>query len=567
MNTFFLGFLVRYALIVIGVDPMLAARCPRRDIAYMLGLALLEGATWAWFVLIYVGAAHIALASDGQFHPDLALLGLFVATMISLSGLFCFMRPSWSRAGEARSRRYLGGLPPLLGTTRGTQVATALRVLLALGESLLSATVVMLWVMGPEIDHQLQQKALIANESITRLAEAQVDEPIAANVAAREGLRTRIATDDRELANLRAAAAAADDAETVQQLALIARLTDAKSAAEQELADAQALASDELAGIPGVNRSGKAGDGPRRRAAQEKIANAAARVTAAADALAAAQDRLAELRRDAAGVADRALAQAQARIGDLMKDRDEAQAELRQLDAEYPKLVAGRAGAVRAAVEANPRYVAVEAGLGARLDALDEVARGHLAKTSLIVGLHLLFFALNLLVVLALNTGGIPLTYTRLLNAEDEIADWRVAEMIAREIGIKLEQTPPPEVEEALSDLSQEEATALAPAEPSPSEQSAIFAIENYAREAERQRKAMAAEEDNEQGPSLGPDVTPATSSQEIAKRGRGRPRGSKTRDRSFHIDGGVQLPGSVANPAGKDGADEHEAEQEKEQV
>ncbi len=535
---------------LLGIDRSLIERCPPRDRANVLMVGAILALVFGWLIFVYAGTLHVLLRPEGRFEPWLLLFAVAVGVSLVLVEVQLIIKPSWLRQGEASLRRELPDLPPLAPAGFRSAAAMSVRFLETVPTAGLFAILASATIFATDAGDILKARAQSQNAPVAAAIEERIDAPLQQNLARQETLRARIAEDDRQIAALRNGAAA-DSPELTQQLALVSRLTDSRSAAEAELSEAQQRATDELAGFPGQGLSGREGAGPRYRAAVARTDDAAARISDLAQQLGAAQDRLAQLRREAEDLSRRTLAQSDLRLQGILDDRKAAEDQLATLAGEFQLLLAGRTAAVSAALQADPNARVPPQGVIARLGAIWEAATSNPESIMLFIFAHLLSLGLELGAVFAV-TALMPTTYGRLLAFQEYEADHRVAETLARLLnGGKDPPAPtpaspvevPPEGPgpEGAEAVTSDEPAALPPERtPSPA-----LAMQAYFHEMERRAG------DLDDGGEV-PAETPALPPLAPPRRGRGRPRKSPAT---------VNGTGTSAEPGSQDDTAESKAQ------
>lgn len=466
---------------------------------------------------------------------------------------------------------------------RNSLLATVARVGIALGVAAVTGPLATLYLFQDDVKSQIAANHAARNAPLVRVIEARDDNTLTANRSLRGQLEARLASVEMSIAALRESTGggAAEPPAIREQAALVSRLADDKAAADRELIEAEALVTDELAGIPGANRSGRPGEGPRYTAAVTKRDQAKGRATAASAALVEAQDRLRQLRDAAATQVESASADAAARLKALLAEREAAQADLARFDAEYQALVAGRSQRIVDALAADPARVPEEAGLTARLSALWQISLAHPENLVMLIGLHVVFVGLELVVMLSIGRIARVPTYSA-SQAFDEkassLAVYKELERLYAEMGMPTGPAGPagpsasavaePEPEPPPPPATPPAAAAAAVAETELEDgRSALARYFMATRTDARRLEDEEAEAEAERRTRLEETGLAPTIEATVVKRGRGRPRGSRTRNRTLPPQGHAGIETSAANPSGDDGARQREAEKEKEEV
>jgi hypothetical protein len=457
-------------------------------------------------------------------------------------------------------------------------LATCSRFAIAFGVAVVTGPLATLFLFQEDVQRQIAENFAKANAPLIDPIAAREDASLTANRQTRDQLQARLASMDSAIEALRQGQSEAgpESPEIQEQSALVARLADEKAAADKNVADAEALVTDELAGVPGANRSGRPGEGLRYRAAMVKLGQAKDRAAAAADALAQAQERLRSLRAAAAGKAASINTDNAVRLRDLLAEREKAQAEMLKLDEAYRVLVTERPERVARALDLDPRRIPEAAGLTAQLAALWQINSTHPENLVETIGLHVVFVGLELVVMLAAARISRTDAYTKMQVLDEKATEIALAVEIQRRYDAAgFPRYDGPAAEAALPDpeppLDNPPAGAAAAAVPLPEPEplDAHSALSRYFMAARVDAQRLEDEESDmldERAARLD-KAGMAPASNVPAKRGRGRPKGSKTRNRASPLNGSAALLQASANPPGDDGTRQNEAEKEKEEV
>jgi hypothetical protein len=517
---------ISYALL--GVSPRLLAMCPWFDRFCITILWVPLAALGGWQALIFTLTLQEALAPESSLDPLLVLLACVISGLIMMGELFVFVRPSWLLKAHRLIQNNLDNAPAFDSAPAKWLIAA--RLMLLVGAATINGTLGAEQIYKAEIGRQLDANNLAANAKLGASAAARVDAPIEANRQALALQQKRLATAEDQLAGLRSAPgeSATETPEIKRQVAEINRLLQEKATADAALRDAQQFASDELAGVAGPGLSGKAGSGPRRTAALERVANAEAAATAAASALRSAQDRLNALQAAASAAIDANKDGDQARLQELLKDRDAAQVEIEGLTREYQELLASREKSIATALANDPLAIPKERGLTARTSALWQIAWEHPADLPIIAAVHLLLIGIDLLALLSVSVITLATTYIRLLAFEEVSANDAMARELAKRLNIG---RPPAPVIEGTAVLAVEpkKVEEIAPSVPPPTApepppfafHTPTMAMELYAKKLREESRKL--EEEKEDASKPATNVLPF-------KRPRGRPAGSKNK-------------------------------------
>jgi Domain of unknown function (DUF4407) len=451
---------------------------------------------WGWFTI----AAHGVFSPSG-FNPLLAIAALVPAVLIMLFDSQALVKPSWLAHGMKDLERN-GGLK--IFDSRRHHVTNMVLLAGRLGLSVvvvqIIAAVVILFIYSKDVSSELARTHQQQNATLITQATAREDAKIQKNNEARREVKGAIAKLAEESQTFREinVGGGANVPELKEQRDRLARLEQAKIEADRELSAAQEQANDELAGRCGKRGlTCKPGYGPARRAADERVANAARNAKSAADALTEAQSRLRELEGTILAENGRRSSIAEARLKEIIEAKRTEETRLAEFEAEFQRLTNGRERAIRESVEADPNFIPKDEGFLARLRALKRLAADDPWGATMILLVDLMFVGIELAGVMAKTMSFIPMEYGRTL-AKNEILR---AVTTAREIAFEIQRV-----------------TGTASAAPSPEALSSSEESKALPVSAGSIEPAISTSPPEEVNGANGPTATPA-------KRGPGRPR------------------------------------------
>ncbi|MEI9899194.1 MAG: DUF4407 domain-containing protein [Hyphomicrobium sp.] len=193
----------------------------------------------------------------------------------------------------------------------------------------------------------------------------------------------------------------------------------AKDAAAKELVAANIFAQRELGGDCGdAGLSCIAGEGPRYRAAKERMAAAEREVASTSQALESAQDDLRQFRASRSNETQRVAKTADARLGEVSARLASLEAQYATAKAAYERRLGSRERLIHEAAVHDPRHVERRDGLLARLKALQGLARDD-AIAAALYGFDALLVLLELAAVMGKTLVLIPMAYaTRIVEMD-----------------------------------------------------------------------------------------------------------------------------------------------------
>ncbi|MCC8978882.1 DUF4407 domain-containing protein [Bradyrhizobium acaciae] len=381
--------------------------CPDGDLRVLRVLGLLIYVSAAWQAALWSNAAAMML-STSVWHPAAIAIGVLVAGIVGLIDVLVFIAASWNAQGQAEvERTYLFKLPRKLSDTIKKFAFSGGRFLMVLMIGTAMATVAGTIAFKPEIDQLLAARYLERNRPLIKEKAAGVDAELVKNKASQSRVTALLPSIEEEERTLRAfnLDPKVDEVllRSANQRATAAQ--NARAAAERELKAARAVLA-------------RAGDRPNRRAAQERLSSAEREFAAAARGSEEAQQRVLEQTEARGKETQRKEALAADRLREVTDHRRELEQQLAELRVVYDRTIASREATVRQLAQQDPRHVARDDGLLARLKALHELSRDEVVARTLFI-FEAILILLELAAVLGKTITLIPMTYaTRLFEAD-----------------------------------------------------------------------------------------------------------------------------------------------------
>jgi len=421
---------------IVGVDEELLAQCPQRDRENVLAIAEIMICTWVYQSLVFALIAHQLFGSPGYFRPDFVIVAAALAAFILLIDAYMVMRSSWHLAGEQQLLRF-GGLDITGGPMERVKAGflVMVRIALALGTAQLTAILFSLFLFRADVEAPIQKAWLEANSGLIGQAAALVDgairratEAVTTQTARVNGLAAQVAAVRQNQID-----PSANDQRQGQDE--ISQLLAQKAKADDEMRTRQIFATNESAGIKGTEgNTGRAGNGPRYRAAAQQLADAKAHAQDLARELDAARQRL-DARAKQLPSANEAIRQrSQDHLPDFERALAAENAKLASLKDELATLIANRENAIRHAIENAPGHVNMNGGFLARLRVLERIAENDSKIAAIILLIDLISFGLEAAGVLAKVTSQVPSTYAALLAGDGHVRTARIADKVSAEL-------------------------------------------------------------------------------------------------------------------------------------
>jgi hypothetical protein len=440
-----INWLDRVAMQAAFADEATLRICPPADLQHVKATAALLIGTTIYQALLFTLIAYSLFASPGQWRLDLVLGAAFLALFIQRIDAFCVIGSQWHLSGIEEIKR--GGLDIYGGLKARIKagVFLALRILLSIGLAQLTAVFVSLLVFHADIAARNQARYLERNRPLTAEATTLVDGEIRRATEAVTDQGARIAALSTQVTALRQEQIdpAADAPEMQQTQQEITQLLDQRTKADDAVRSAEAFAADELAGIKRVaGNSGVIGIGPKRRAAEEEVANTKAHAQEIGNMLDAARARLDALHDRLASANEAAKQQSRDQLPVFENSLAAENTKLSALKDQLAAQIRGRNDAIREAIEHSPNHVPLDNGFLARISALEGIAQDDPKIALVILLIDVTSFGFELAAVLAKVTSFVPTTYSALIARDAYLRAVNIADEIVREIDLCVGKTP-----------------------------------------------------------------------------------------------------------------------------
>ncbi len=413
------GYFDKLCMYITGVDEEVLRLCPQHDRNCVRAIAAIMICSWLYQTALFSVVANRLFAKDGHIRPDLILVAMFLATFILLIDAYMVMRSGWHLSGITELKRGGIDISGGIGARLKAGLFLVVRIFLSICLAQMTAVIFSTVIFQSDIATQIHAAYVHANANLIAAAAQQVDAEIGRATDGLSAEKTRVSALASQVAALRQNKIDPSSNRPGMQQAQqeLTQLLAEKMKADEAVRDAEAFSSAELAGIRrSADNSGIPGDGPRRRAAMEAVANAKDSEKQIANDLEAARDRVGSLRKqpfpsDNVGK--------QPSNDDLPGFESSLAAEDQKLHAlqdHIDKLTKNRAEAIRDALEAAPNRLPEDVGLLAQIAALEQIAQADPKVAAVIIILiDVTSFGFELAAVLAKITSFVPTTYAALL--------------------------------------------------------------------------------------------------------------------------------------------------------
>ncbi len=452
------------------LHPELRDQSPPGDLSNLQRQGLSFFFMLAYLSVVASNALRVMLSPTGELRLSDVALGVLVASMICLLDVILFVSGSHYTQGlEQVSRTGQFKSPTVKGAKTKAGLLLAVRIAMAVGTANVAATSVSLEIYGKEINAQITRDYIRANAPVIARATKRVEESIESSERRQQAVTASIAKLDQEIAQLGAMIVDPNvsDPELRTAIDALAGAQAAKAEAEGAVLEAKSAMADELDGTirtprrGGPTRSGRIGQGPKYRAAVQRLQAAETQHRSAMGAIAAAEAKIAAIRSANSVEVDRKTSAARTRLANLNWQKAEDVRQLATMTAEHLTRYSDRDRLVQEAIRNDPNYVPREEGLLTRLKALRELMNEP-AVAAMVYLLDFLLVLLELAAVLGVSLAFTPSTYAlsvfeRELKRSVETAR-RVSEVISGVASVAVAAQPAPIVLKA--DGSQVEAPA-----------------------------------------------------------------------------------------------------------
>lgn len=447
-----LSWPVRFLARVAAADPNILSRCPQTDIDTVSATAWLMLLAAIYQTALFWSIGEKLFSSLGKFDPIILLVAAFIALFILKIDALTVIRSGWHLNGISELKR--GGLDISGGPMARVKAAFQLivRIVLAVGIAQLTAVFVSLLIFGKDIEARIDSDTLRANAPLIATVTERIDAGIRNQREAIVGEVAQAAKVEGEGEALRKREldVMATEPKLRDAQDEVARLSAVKSKADDELQDAESFAINEAAGIKGApNNSGQVGEGIRFRAANERVANAKARVAEVVDEIDQARIRVKGLEQQFAARVEASRRQIQEQRASVDKSISDAKLRLAALNAQLERLVSGRDAAIQTAVTGAPDYVARKDGLLIQISALRSIADGSPEVGLVILLIEVTSFGFELAAVLSKVLSYTPTAYATYIARDFYVFLVGVVDAMSRELNLRTdtEQDDPAEVE------------------------------------------------------------------------------------------------------------------------
>lgn len=429
------GFVSRLVIRIGAGDEDILRTCPLRDVHNVMTIGWLLIIVWVWQSVLFTMVGHMMLAQPGEWRLEVVSGAILIATVVMLVDSYVIVRSSWHLQGLSELKR--GGLdfPSPIAARIKNGMFIAVRLLLSTVLATLTALFLSILLFEKDLTGDLEQRFQKANAALLGRITGQVDGAMVKLKGEHEDILKRLSllADEEKLVRAAVIDPVGDSTEFKAALERMAALNDAKTEAQRELTAAEKLAADELGGARRPDTSGIAGYGPRRRAADEKIASAKRKLESATQDIEAAQKQIETLREALKDVGGSKRAAAEAKLPEIAIQRREKEQRLAIVEAELKKREHDRDRVVRTAFENDPGYHPREEGFLARLQALERISHQFHVKFVVII-FHIGLFGIELAAVLAKIATFIPTSYTTILAWNDVVVPMKWVKRLKEEV-------------------------------------------------------------------------------------------------------------------------------------
>jgi hypothetical protein len=440
-----IGWFSKALIKMASADEATLRLCPPHDLEHVKATAGLMIGTMIYQAALFTLISESLFASVGQIRPDLVLGSFFLAFFIQRIDAFCVIAPQWVLNGMEEIKR--GGLDIYGGLKARIKagIFLALRILLSIGLAQLTAVFASLLVFHSDIADRIQAKYLERNRPLAAEATTLVDGEIRRTTEAVTDQSARVAALSTQITALRQEQIdpAANDPEMQQAQLEISQLVAQKAKADEAVQSAENFAADELAGIKRVaGNSGVVGNGPKRRAAEEEIANTKSHAQEIGNMVDAARTRLGALRDRLSSANEATKQQSRDQLPIFENSLVAENTKLSALKDQLAAQIKGRNDAIRDAIEHSPNHVPLDNGFLARISALEGIAHDDPKIALIILLIDVTSFGLEMAAVLATVTTFVPTTYSALIARDAYLRAVNIADEIVREVDLCVGKTP-----------------------------------------------------------------------------------------------------------------------------
>jgi hypothetical protein len=427
----------RISIKIVGADEETLGQCPLHDLDNIRAIAGLMICTWLYQTALFVIITHRLFAAPGEVRPELVLGSAFIASFILLIDQYMIMRSGFHLSGIEELKR--GGIDVSGGPAARIKagVFLAIRIFLSICIAQLTAVFLSILIFAGDISAKRQHDYLEANAHLVPTATTLVDAEIqrATDAVTAETARNGTLSDQVAAVRQSQIDPSANDPQIKLGEQEIAQLMAQKTKADEAVQSAETFASNELAGIKGApDTSGHAGDGIRRKAALEEVANARKHAQEIATALSAARARFDGRRKRLSSTGETAKQTVQDKLPAFEDSLTTESSTLAGLKEQLASLTRGRDDAIRSAVENAPDHVDPDNGFIAQIRDLEQIAEGDSRIAAVIILIDVTSFGFELAAVLAKVTSFVPTTYAGLLASRTYMSIVRMVDGMMQEL-------------------------------------------------------------------------------------------------------------------------------------
>lgn len=415
------GFLKRFVIRWIGgADLEKVGKLPQGEEDAIISKALINVGLWVLQSVLYTYISHRLFAEEGQFRLELVLMSIGLATYILIFDAVAINRAGYFEAGAEELCN--AGMDLSGGWRAGVKNSFfyVARFILSIGLAQMTALFMLVMIFAKDIDTRIQQAYRSVNGHLVIAATKPVDDQIE---RAREAVATqkaRVAELSSNVSQLQAGEidplAANPQVHAAQQE--VADLMARKRKLEEALESREEFRNAELGGAAGQGHTGRAGNGPKHRAAMAQVEDTKTHLQETTRALEVARARLETLRKEQQGTAlETVRQQAHNQLGVFDGRLREEKAKFAELDNKLTELSNNRGLAIRANLEKMPDYVRPDDGLLAQTRTLREIMEADPQVATVVYIIEIVALGLEMAVLLA-KMCFIPSMYAREVTAE-----------------------------------------------------------------------------------------------------------------------------------------------------
>jgi len=428
---------------VAGADEQILNKFPVGEEDIVITGALINCGLWGYQVTIFSFIGHRLFAEPGRIHFEIIAMALGLATFVLLFDAYAINRAGFYQLGAFELAR--AGLTGISGgwlSRLKNWFFYITRLVLSAGLAQATALVMLVLFLARDIDTRILQSNRNNNAHLVIAATKPVEDEIARAADAVTDQKARVSALTAHVTRLQAGEVdpAAADPQVQQAQQEVADLAARKNKLDEELAARELFRNKELGGVVGDGNSGRAGHGPRHRAAMAQVEDTRAHLSETTHALDMARTRLDTLRKQQQGIAlETARQQAHDQLPVFEARLREESEQLANLNVRLAQLSNGRGEAIRASLEKLPDYVPPDNGLLAQIRTLDEIVRANPRLAAVVAILELVGFGFELAAIFA-KMCFIPSLYARTVTADAYVSAVRMVDAIVKELNPEPEE-------------------------------------------------------------------------------------------------------------------------------